>query len=139
MLTTVKTALYQLIKGLNYNISDNGAYRENFPWLMLRTSRQQVAQSFDVQYQVINLIIDIFSVYPGEKEIIDIAENITSNIQTLRLDLPEITYIEQSGLKILDDNTTGPVRKHGVLSYQFILTIGMKEVEENEATNPTEP
>jgi hypothetical protein len=37
MLKKVKTAFYNLISGLGYNVDDNGAYEETFPWLMLRT------------------------------------------------------------------------------------------------------
>ena len=127
MLATIKTQFVNKIKELNYNVTDNGTYRENFPWLMVRTGGHQSSVSLDVRYDIITLILDIFSIYNGEKEIIEISENILSHLQELR-ENPHITSVIQSGMKILDDNSSGPVRKHGVVTYQFIVTSGIEEV-----------
>lgn len=138
MLEQTKKALLNLIRGLGYNITDTGAYREQFPWLMIRTGRFAVSQSRDVRREEIILMVDVFSSYPGEKEIVAIAEDIAAHIEELRTAIPEITTLAQTGLKILDDKATGPVRKHGVLSYQFILTFGLQEGEaDDETANPT--
>jgi hypothetical protein len=32
-----------------------------------------------------------------------------------------ILYCNQKSFKILDDKSTGPVRKHGVVNYEFLL------------------
>ena len=85
------------------------------------------------RFDSITLTIDIFSKYKGEKEILDIVEDITNHIQTIRKDNPEVMYIAQKGLKILDDNKTGIVKKHGVLSYQFLLSSNPEE-DENDDT-----
>ena len=134
MLQTVKGQLFNLIDGLGYNITDNGTYKEEFPWLMLRTNRFVSANSNDVRYQLCSFIVDIFSTYNGEKEILEIVENINNHLQELRAINPYITQVSQSNLKILDDKNTGPVRKHGVAVYQFILTSGLEDQDEETDT-----
>ena len=127
----VKTKLYELIKSLGYNITDNARYVENFPWLMLRTSNHQNAVSFDVRFDNMTFIVDVFSNYPGEKEILEIAENITAHLQELRGQIEGITQAYQSTLKIIHDKATGPVRKHGIIGYQFILA---RQEKKNDST-----
>ena len=134
MVQKVKTELCSLIRQLGYNITDNGAYVENFPWLMARLNGHNRFDTMDMRIDDIYITIDIFSKYKGEKEILDIVENITNHIQKIRKDNPEITYIAQYDLKILDDNKTGPVKKHGVLIYEFLLSSTLEE----DATDDTE-
>ena len=38
MFQTIKQGFYELVKKLGYNVSDNGTYRNQFPWLMIRTA-----------------------------------------------------------------------------------------------------
>lgn len=135
MLTKIKKQFYQLLKDLGYEVTDNGTYKENFPWLMIRTGGYQSAVSLDVRYDVVTIILDIFSQYNGEQEIINISENIIQHLQDLRESCPEITVAGQSAMVILGDKQTGPVRKHGVLTYRFVLTSGIKEEEEDETTD----
>ena len=127
MVQRIKTDLCSLVKRLGYDITDNGAYVEKFPWLMLRLGAYNRADANDVRMDAIVLIIDIFSTYKGEKEILDIAENITNHIWELKADNANIMYITQQDLKILDDEKTGPVKKHGVLSYAFLLSSSLGE------------
>ena len=136
MVEKIKTKLCSLIKQLGYNITDNGAYVENFPWLMARLNGYNRIDTIDTRIEEIYITIDIFSKYKGEKEILVIVENINNHIQTIRTDNPEVIYISQYDLKILDDNKTGPVKKHGVLTYQFILSSILPE--EEDATDDTE-
>lgn len=133
MVQKMKTDLCSLVRELGYNITDNGAYVEKFPWLMVRLSNHSRVETFDTRIDSITLTIDIFSKYKGEKEILDIVEDITNHIQTIRKDNPEVMYIAQKSLKILDDNKTGIVKKHGVLSYQFLLSSNPEE-DENDDT-----
>lgn len=133
MVQKMKTELCSLVRELGYNITDNGAYVEKFPWLMVRLSNHSRVETFDTRIDGITLTIDIFSKYKGEKEILDIVEDITNHIQTIRKDNPEVMYIAQKSLKILDDNKTGIVKKHGVLSYQFLLSSNPEE-DENDDT-----
>lgn len=133
MVQKLKTDLCSLVKSLGYNITDNGAYVENFPWLMVRLGAYQRLDVRDVRTDAITLVIDIFSKYKGEKEILDIAQNITDHIWSLRENNPAIMFVSQKDLKILDDNKTGVVKKHAVLAYQFLLSSSIEE----ETTNDT--
>ena len=127
MVQRIKTDLCSLVKGLGYNITDNGAYVEKFPWLMLRVSRHNNYRTATTIENEITLIIDIFSIYKGEKEILDIVSNITNHIWQLKDNNPDIIYISQKDLKIIDDTTTGPVKKHGVVYYSFTLSSSIGE------------
>lgn len=135
MLSTLKTQFYTLIKNLGYNITDNAEYRENLPWLMLRTNGYQTMKSFNTNVASATLVLDIFSNYPGEKEIIDIVENIGSHLCELQENNAEILFSTQKTLKILDDKATGPIRKHGVVIYQFLLGNGISYIEEDVDDN----
>lgn len=130
MLSQLKTQFYSLIKGKGYNITDNAEYRENFPWLMLRTNGYQVLNSFNMKMSNATLVLDIFSQYSGEKEIIEIVEDIQSLLVELQNANPDILFAYQKSLKILDDKTTGPVRKHGVVVYEFLMGYGLELQEE---------
>ena len=129
MLAKLKTQFFTLIKNLGYNITDNGEYKDNFPWLMLRTKGYQLLSSYNTDIAKATLVLDIFSTYSGEKEIIEIVEHINSAIFNLKDENPDILFQYQNTLKILDDKSTGPVRKHGVVVYEFLLGQGYEEAE----------
>ena len=134
MLTTIKEQFYNLLKSLGYKVTDNGTYKEDFPWLMLTTGNYQSSVSLDIRYDVITLKLDIFSVYNGEKEIIQISENIVNHLQDLRKNNPDITAITQKKMTIIGDKETGPARKHGILTYQFLVTSGLDLEDNNDDT-----
>lgn len=121
MISKVKTELYNLIKELGYNITDNGDFHEDFPWLMLKTSGATAFQTMDTAYTTIVFSLDIFSTYSGEKEILTIIDNITSHLNDLLKIDKSIIYIQQTSTKILGDKATGPVRKHGIVNYSVIV------------------
>lgn len=133
MVQKIKTNLCSLVRELGYNITDNGAYVEKFPWLMARLNSHNRMDTIDTRIDNIIIAIDIFSKYKGEKEILDIVENITNHIQQIRINNPEIIYVAQRDLKILDDNKTGIVKKHGVLFYEFLASSNLGE-DENDDT-----
>ena len=138
MLYKLKTQFYSLLKELGYNITDSAEYKENFPWLMLRTDGYTAFRNFSTNISNITLTLDIFSTYYGEKEIIEIAEDIESHLSELRQDNPEVLYCYQKTMKILDDKSTGPVRKHGIITYEFLMGYGVgfnKEVPDNGTEN----
>ena len=134
MLTTIKEQFYNLLKSLGYKVTDNGTYKEDFPWLMLTTGNYQSSVSLDIRYDVITLKLDIFSTYNGEKEIIQISENIVNHLQELRKNNPDITAITQKKMTIIGDKETGPVRKHGILTYQFLVTSSLDLEDNNDDT-----
>ena len=121
MISKVKTELYNLIKELGYNITDNGDFHEDLPWLMLKTSGATAFQTMDTAYTTIVFSLDIFSTYSGEKEILAIIDNITSHLNDLLKIDKSIIYIQQTSTKILGDKATGPVRKHGIVNYSVIV------------------
>lgn len=135
MLEKLKIDFYNLIAGLGFSITDTRNFEENkSPWMMLRTGGYQRSHSLDVKTSKITLILDVFSQYNGEREIIQAVEKIADNIERFILDHPEVLFCQQKAMKILDDKATGPVRKHGVVSYEFLLgeeTV-REEPEENE-------
>lgn len=136
MIIDLKKKFYNLIRNLGYNITDNGAYVEDFPWLMLRLTDSQMLQSVDTTINRVVLTLDVFSAYAGEKEILEIIENINNNLQSFQNENTEILFAYQKMFKILDDKATGPVKKHGVINYEFILGEGLIPQEEelnNEA------
>ena len=131
MLKRIKERFYSLVKGLNYNITDNSTYSENFPWLMLRLGNATNLNTFDLRVNAISLTLDIFSTYNGELEIIDIVEDITAHLNDLIKEMPELLYAYQKTFKILDDKSTGPVRKHGIVVYDFLLGQSEREVQDD--------
>ena len=131
MISKVKTELYNLIKELGYNITDNGDFHEDFPWLMLKTSGATAFQTMDTAYTTIVFSLDIFSTYSGEKEILAIIDNITSHLNDLLKIDKSITYIQQTSTKILGDKATGPVRKHGIVNYSVIVASPIGEEAPN--------
>ena len=86
-----------------------------------------------MRVNAISLTLDIFSTYNGELEIIDIVEDITAHLNDLIKEMPELLYAYQKTFKILDDKSTGPVRKHGIVVYDFLL--GQSEREVPDDTN----
>lgn len=129
MVATIKTQLYDLITGLGYRVADNKSNQEPLPWLLIRTGGHNRTDMFGLRYDIITITVDIFSSYNGEKEILDIAENVSNHLTQIREQNDAIIYAEQKTCKILDDNGTGPIRKHGVLSYRFICAIGAEDKE----------
>ena len=133
MLEKLKTDFYGMLVELGFNISDNRNFEEgDSPWMMLRTNGYQRVQSFGLSASKITLVLDIFSQYNGEREIIKVIDKVASNLEPFILQHPEVLYCFQKTVKILDDKTTGPVRKHGVISYEFLMGINIPEEEEAE-------
>ena len=133
MLEKLKTDFYGMLVELGFNISDNRNFEEgDSPWMMLRTNGYQRVQSFGLSTSKITLVLDIFSQYNGEREIIKVIDKVASNLEPFILQHPEVLYCFQKTVKILDDKTTGPVRKHGVVSYEFLMGINTPEEEEAE-------
>ena len=133
MLEKLKTDFYGMITELGFNVSDNRNFEiGGSPWLVLRTNGYQRVHSFGLSASKITLVLDIFSQYNGEREIIKVIDKVASNLESFILQHPEVLYCFQKTVKILDDKATGPVRKHGVVSYEFLMGINTPEEEEAE-------
>ena len=128
MVSKIKTQLYDLITGLGYYVADNRQdTKDQWPWLLIRLNGHNRKETASIRYDNITLTVDIFSKYSGEKEIVEMIENISNNIQQLRKNNDDIMYIEQTTSKIMDDNKSGPIRKHGITSYKFTCAVPMED------------
>lgn len=135
MFQEIKKSFYELVKELGYNVSDNSTYRDQFPWLMVRTAGASSAHALDVRIDSYSIALDVFSTHNGEQEVLNIIEHINSQLPMMMSQFPQIQFVELSKLKILDDTSTGPVRKHGVAVFRFILSGHYQEVGDDETTN----
>ena len=132
MVSEVKKQLIALLKRLGYNVGDGGQYKEEFPWLIVKTSGYNRAETYDLSLRTISLTVDIFSNYNGEREILEIIENIGDNIAEIKNNNPAVLNIIQHQCRIIGDKSTGPVRKHGIITYTFVMAVGAKEDYDNE-------
>lgn len=135
MVEKIKELLYSLLAKLNYSIADTRNESAPFPQIFMRTNGHKRYKTNTVRYDTITIVFDIFSNYSGEKEILDITETIGDNIDTIQENNPEIIFIEQTTLKILDDNSRGVQRKHGVLAYIFTCMTSLVDDEEEDTDN----
>lgn len=124
MLKDFKKEVFNKLKSAELNITDNGAYEEKFPWVMMRLSDYNRSFYLNVRVEQIMFTIDIFSTYNGEEEIIDTESKITSLLKEVAEDNATVVGWGLKNMKIMDDKAKGPVAKHGVLTYRFILAAG---------------
>lgn len=129
MFHQLKEQFFQFLKELGYNVADNATYRDEFPWLLVRTSNANVQQSRNISVERAGITVDIFSTYNGEKEILEITQQITDHLLEFQKRFPAITFAQLKQLRVIDDPGTGPVRKHGVAVFDFILNVYYQEVE----------
>lgn len=128
MVSQVKTQLYQILKDLNYNVTDNpyGEETKSFPYVLLTLSNTRRDKRKDAYLFSIKFKIDIFSDYNGEKEILDMEEEIFNNIDKL-YENEFVTYVRESAFRIIDDKSTGVLRKHGIINYTIYSAGGIEE------------
>jgi hypothetical protein len=65
------------------------------------------------------LTFDIFSVYDGEKEVLEIKDKIDEAMNNL-YSLDKISYFTLSAFNIINEES--PVKKHGILTYRILST-----------------
>lgn len=130
MISQIKTQLYQILKDLNYNVTDNpyGEEVKSFPYVLLTLSNTRRDKEKNTYLFNIKFKIDIFSDYNGEKEILDMEEEIFNNIDKL-YENEFVTYVRESAFHIIDDKSTGVLRKHGIINYTIYSTGGITENE----------
>ena len=135
MLTKIKTKLYDILStDLSYNVMDNPYENQErtFPYVMLTLGNvvRDILKNNAFQNKI-RFKIDIFSDYDGEKEVLEMEQAIFEKINKL-YDIPEVTYVRESSFKIIDDKSTGTVKKHGVIQYTIITSGMYEEVKEEE-------
>lgn len=130
MITQLKVQFKTILETLGYPIRDNNTYNTTYPMITLRLSNTNYEERNGIALRKIVYVVDIFSTYNGEKEILDINDKINEKLFMLPQQNQHITAMKQQNCLILDDKETGVVRKHGVLTYEFLLTSALGEVEE---------
>lgn len=127
MVEVIKEKLYQQIKLAGLHISDSRNYDGEFPVLLLRLQNIQKTRFQKLNYAVVDFTIDVFSKYNGEKEILDIEEKLFEIVSAIAEEEPSAMGVTLQSCKILEDSSTGPVMKHGVLTYRFVLSTSNQE------------
>lgn len=124
MINKIKDKLFEVLSS-NYEnqIVDNAAAVEEgeYPRIQIRLStvtRDKYKGTFQytIRYQV-----HIFSDYDGEKEILNMESEIFDALEQF-YEIDGVTYVRESGFRILDDKSTGVFRKHGIISLTFYCT-----------------
>lgn len=127
MVESIKEKLYQAIKSEGLYITDSRSYDNEFPCLLMRLQNIQKTRFHKLDYAVVDFTIDIFSKYNGEKEILDIESKLFEIVNKISEEEPYSMGVTLQNCKILEDTSTGPVMKHGVLTYRFVLSIAEEE------------
>lgn len=136
MISTIKTQLYDILANeLKYNVMDNpyGEETKSFPYVLLTLQDTHRDMKKGAYFFEIKFKIDIFSEYNGEKEILDMEQAIYEKSHKL-LDNDFVTYYRESAFRIMDDKSTGTLKKHGVITYTIYSTGGL-EFNDNDETN----
>lgn len=124
MINKIKDKLFEVLSS-NYEnqIVDNAAAVEEgeYPRIQIRLStvtrdKYQGTFQYTIRYQV-----HIFSDYDGEKEILNMESEIFDALEQF-YEIDGVTYVRESGFRILDDKSTGVFRKHGIISLTFYCT-----------------
>jgi len=129
MLKDIKEAFRSHIQEITgKTVYDTGAYHDenDFPFLKLRLHNLTARHARDLVMSNITYTLDIFTRYSGEQEIIEIVDEIIKSLPQF-IENNNITYCYLNRLQILDDNETGPLRKHGVANFTFIITGGLAD------------
>lgn len=137
LINDVKIKFYDILSSLGYNVVDYPEETTTFPCVFLKLSgskRDLFNKNFKFEMK---FKIDIFSNYDGEKEIMEMQEEIFNAAQAL-YDVVGVTYVRESDFRILDDKSTSLVRKHGILIYT-IYSAGMVQEVEDEQDDSTNP
>lgn len=112
----VKQAVYDAIKETNLPLEDTPVMgRKKFPYGIFSTVnvvRTRYKNSYKARYLY---RFDIFSTYKGEKEVLDICNDIEQRVFSRVMSDARCTYCDINH-NILDDKEQGPVTKHGVIS-----------------------
>lgn len=124
MYEVIKKKFKEFLTAMGYNVGDNWVMRDEFPYLNLRINGGAFAPLRNANGTILTITVDIFSTYHGEKEILQIVDNINAHLLEFIDANAEVMYAQQSSIHIIDDKETGPVRKHGIVSYAFTLAKG---------------
>lgn len=121
MVERLKQVFCTALSENNIDLRDTKNFAEVFPQVFLRTSNIKRIYYQGVSAINVSFTLDLFSKYSGEKEILDLEQQISTIARNL-VDIND--FIMGMGLRsclIQDDNSTGINIKHGILIYDFVL------------------
>ena len=121
MVEQLKQVFYTALSENNIDLRDTKNFAEAFPQVFLRTSNIKRIYYQGVSAINVSFTLDLFSKYSGEKEILDLEQEISTIARNL---VDTNDFIMGMGLRsclIQDDDSTGINIKHGILIYDFML------------------
>ena len=121
MVEQLKQVFYTALSENNIDLRDTKNFAEAFPQVFLRTSNIKRVYYQGVSAINVSFTLDLFSKYSGEKEILDLEQQISTIARNL---VDTNDFIMGMGLRsclIQDDDSTGINIKHGILIYDFVL------------------
>ena len=121
MVEQLKQVFCTALSENNIDLRDTKNFAEVFPQVFLRTSNIKRIYYQGVSAINVSFTLDLFSKYSGEKEILDLEQEISTIARNL---VDTNDFIMGMGLRsclIQDDNSTGINIKHGILIYDFVL------------------
>lgn len=121
MVERLKQVFCTALSENNIDLRDTKNFAEVFPQVFLRTSNIKRIYYQGVSAINVSFTLDLFSKYSGEKEILDLEQQISTIARNL---VDTNDFIMGMGLRsclIQDDDSTGINIKHGILIYDFVL------------------
>lgn len=121
MVEQLKQVFCTALSENNIDLRDTKNFAEAFPQVFLRTSNIKRIYYQGVSAINVSFTLDLFSKYSGEKEILDLEQEISTIARNL---VDANDFIMGMGLRsclIQDDDSTGINIKHGILIYDFVL------------------
>ena len=121
MVERLKQVFYTALSENNIDLRDTKNFAEAFPQVFLRTSNIKRIYYQGVSAINVSFTLDLFSKYSGEKEILDLEQQISTIARNL---VDTNDFIMGMGLRsclIQDDDSTGININHGILIYDFVL------------------
>lgn len=121
MVERLKQVFCTALSENNIDLRDTKNFAETFPQVFLRTSNIKRIYYQGVSAINVSFTLDLFSKYSGEKEILDLEQQISTIARNL---VDTNDFIMGMGLRsclIQDDDSTGINIKHGILIYDFVL------------------
>ena len=121
MVERLKQVFCTALSENNIDLRDTKNFAEAFPQVFLRTSNIKRIYYQGISAINVSFTLDLFSKYSGEKEILDLEQEISTIARNL---VDTNDFIMGMGLRsclIQDDDSTGINIKHGILIYDFVL------------------
>ena len=123
MIKSFKEDVYKKLSSV-LNITDNGSYEEEFPWVQMRLAGYSKNHYLNTRVETVRFRFDVFSTYAGEAEILDVEETLSAQFEELVKEDARVVGWLLRDMQIIDDNKKGPVSKHGIMNYVFTLAVG---------------